>query len=273
MVKRKIIKIDEDLCDGCGSCVLACPENAIEIVDGKARVVRESHCDGLGACIGDCPAGALSLEEREAEEFDEDAARAAVEPARQARPPGRGRGCEDGPGEGEGKGGCPGALRGMGPGAGRLGSSKLAKRREMAEAGPAGPRIGAGGGVEASVRPQLSNWPVQMRLAHVDSASFDGARLLIAADCTAFASPRVHQDFIRGRTTLIGCPKLDERESFVDKLAAILAAHNVEDITVLEMEVPCCSNLEAFVRQAVKRAGKEVAVRSVILGIDGEVQG
>ena len=273
MVKRKIIKIDEDLCDGCGSCVLACPENAIEIVDGKARVVRESHCDGLGACIGDCPAGALSLEEREAEEFDEDAAKAAVEPARKARPPGRGRGCEDGGGPGEGAGGCPGVLRGMGPGAGRLGSSKLAGRRDMAEAGPAGPRIGAGGEAEASGLPQLSNWPVQMRLAHVDSASFDGARLLIAADCTAFASPRVHQDFIRGRVTLIGCPKLDERESFVDKLAAILAAHDVEDITVLEMEVPCCSNLEAFVRQAMKRAGKEVAVRSVVLGIDGEVQG
>ena len=271
MVNRKIIKIDEALCDGCGDCVLACPENAIEIVAGKAKVVRESLCDGLGACIGDCPAGALSLEEREAEEFDEDAARAAVESARQARLPGRGRGCEDGDRPAEGEGGCPMALRGTG--AGRLGSSKLAKRRKMAEAGPAGPRTGAGSEGEASGRPQLSNWPVQMRLAAVDSPSFDGARLLVAADCTAFASPRVHQDFIRGRVTLIGCPKLDERESFVERLAAILAAHDVEDITVLEMEVPCCSNLEAFVRQAMKRAGKEVAVRSVILGIDGEVQG
>lgn len=271
MVNRKIIKIDEALCDGCGNCVLACPENAIEIVGGKARVVRESLCDGLGACIGDCPTGALSMEEREAEEFDELAAKAAVESARLARQPGRGRGCEDGDGPAEGEGSCPASFRG--PGAGRLGSSKLAKRREMAEAGRAGPRIGAGGEVEASGRPELSNWPVQMRLAHVDSPHFDGARLLIAGDCTAFASPRVHQDFIRGRTTLIGCPKLDERESFVERLASILAAHDVEDITVLEMEVPCCSNLEAFIRQAIKMAGKEVPVRSVILGIDGEVQG
>jgi len=262
MVIRKIIKIDESLCDGCGNCILACPENAIEIINGKAKVVRESLCDGLGACIGKCPAGALSMEVREAEEFDELAAKAAVESARQARSPGRGRGCEDGPTEGEG--GCPAALWGTGAGAGRLASSKLAERRSS----PSGP-----GTAGDAPRPEISNWPVQMRLAAVDSPSFDGARLLIAGDCTAFASPAVHLDFIRGRTTLIGCPKLDERESFVERLAAILAAHNVEDITVLEMEVPCCSNLETFVRQAMKRAGKEVPMKSVILGIDGEVQG
>jgi NAD-dependent dihydropyrimidine dehydrogenase PreA subunit len=262
VVIRKIIKIDEALCDGCGNCVLACPENAIEIIGGKAKVVRESLCDGLGACIGNCPTGALSMEEREAEEFDELAAKAAVESAHRARSPGQSMGCEDEGGPGEGEGSCPMALRGKG--AGRLGSSKLAGRQNRAPASePAA----------AAIQPELSNWPVQMRLAHVDSPSFDGARLLIAGDCTAFASPRIHQDFIRGRTTLIGCPKLDERESFVERLAAILAVHNVEDITVLEMEVPCCSNLEAFVRQAMRRAGREVPLRSVILGIDGEVQG
>jgi len=262
VVIRKIIQIDEALCDGCGNCVLACPENAIEIIGGKAKVVRESLCDGLGACIGNCPTGALSMEEREAEEFDELAAKAAVESAHRARSPGQSMGCEDEGGPGEGEGSCPMALRGKG--AGRLGSSKLAGRQNRA---PASERTAA------AIQPELSNWPVQMRLAHVDSPSFDGARLLIAGDCTAFASPRIHQDFIRGRTTLIGCPKLDERESFVERLAAILAAHNVEDITVLEMEVPCCSNLEAFVRQAMRRAGREVPLRSVILGIDGEVQG
>ncbi|KUK44385.1 MAG: Iron-sulfur cluster-binding protein [Methanothrix harundinacea] len=260
MVIRKIIKIDEALCDGCGNCVLACPENAIEIVGGKAKVVRESFCDGLGACIGNCPTGALSMEEREAEEFDELAAKAAVESAQETTLPWHGMGCEDGPRVGEG--GCPMALRGTG--AGRLGSTKLAGRRSRAQdSGPAA----------TASQPELSNWPVQMRLATVDSPQFDGARLLIAGDCTAFASPTVHRDFIRGRTTLIGCPKLDERESFVERLAAILAAHDVEDITVLEMEVPCCSNLEAFVRQALKVAGKEAPVRSLILGIDGEVQG
>ncbi|MGB3944427.1 MAG: 4Fe-4S binding protein, partial [Methanothrix sp.] len=184
MVNRKIIKIDEDLCDGCGSCVLACPENAIEIVGGKARVVRESLCDGLGACIGDCPTGALSLEEREAEEFDELAAKAAVESTKRHHRPATG--CEDGPGDGEG--GCPMALRGTGAGAGRIASSKLAGRRRRSEI-DAEAKTAPG-----SALPQLSNWPVQMRLAAVDSPSFDGARLLIAADCTAFASPRVHQD-------------------------------------------------------------------------------
>jgi len=262
MVMRRIIKIDESLCDGCGNCILACPENAIEIIDGKAKVVRESLCDGLGACIGKCPTGALSMEEREAEEFDELAAKAAVESTKRHHRPATG--CEDGPGEGEG--GCPAALRGTGAGAGRLASSKLAGRRRRSEI-DAEAKAAPGGAL-----PELSNWPVQMRLAAVDSPSFDGARLLIAGDCTAFASPAVHRDFIRGRLTLIGCPKLDEREEFVERLAAILAAHDVEDITVLEMEVPCCSNLEAFVRQAMKRAGKEVAVKSFILGIDGEVQ-
>ncbi len=262
MVIRNIIKIDEALCDGCGSCVLACPENAIEIRDGKAKVVRESFCDGLGACIGECPTGALSIEEREAEEFDEQAVKEAAGSAKMAHEAG----------DEVQSGGCPVALRGTG--AGRLGSSKLADRRRSASDPAAG--IEAETEAEAAPgasRPELSNWPIQMRLAHVDAPYFDGARLLIAADCTAFASPAVHREFIRGRITLIGCPKLDERKSFVEKLAAILKAHEIEDITVLEMEVPCCSNLEAFVRQALKMAGKEVPVKSRILGIEGEVQG
>lgn len=260
MAKRKIIKIDEDLCDGCGNCVLACPENAIEIIDGKARVVKESFCDGLGACIGQCPQGALSIEEREAEEFDEQAVKAAVESAKLAH---------EAEGEDEPQsGGCPVALRGTGMG--RLGSSKLAGRRRRTSSPSAGIEAETAPG---AAQPELSNWPIQMRLAHVDAPYFDGARLLIAGDCTAFASPAVHQDFIKGRITLIGCPKLDERDSFVEKLAAILKAHDVEDITILEMEVPCCSNLEAFVRQALKMAGKDVPVKSVILGIEGEVEG
>lgn len=260
MVIRKIIKIDEFLCDGCGNCVLACPENAIEIRDGKAKVVRESFCDGLGACIGNCPTGALSIEEREAEEFDELAVKEAVESLKESHQAG----------DEVQSGGCPVALRGTG--AGRLGSSKLAGRRARVSGPSAGIEV-EDEKTSGTDQPELSNWPIQMRLAHVDAPYFDGARLLIAADCTAFASPAVHRDFIRGRTTLIGCPKLDERESFVERLAAILAAHEIEDITVLEMEVPCCSNLEAFVRQALKMAGKEVPLRSFILGIEGEVEG
>jgi len=262
VVRRKIIKIDEALCDGCGNCILACPENAIEIRDGKARVVKESFCDGLGACIGECPTGALSIEEREAEEFDELAVKAAVESAKLVHD--AGDELHGGP-----EGGCPVALRGTG--AGRLGSSKLAGRRRRAT-GPAAGIEDEAKTAPVAAQPELSNWPIQMRLAHADAPYFDGARLLIAADCTAFASPAVHRDFIQGRITLIGCPKLDERKSFVEKLASILATHEIEDIAVLEMEVPCCSNLEAFVRQALKMAGKEVPVKSFILGVEGEVR-
>ncbi len=263
MVRRKIIKIDESLCDGCGNCVLACPENAIEIIDGKARVVKESFCDGLGACIGECPIGALSIEEREAEELDELAVKAAAESAGLAHEAGHEPHEEQG-------GGCRVALGGTGMG--RLGTSKLAGRRRRAT-GPSAEIEAEAKAALGAAQPELSNWPIQMRLAHVDAPYFDGARLLIAADCTAFASPAVHREFIRGRITLIGCPKLDNRKSFVEKLAAILAAHDVEDMTVLEMEVPCCSNLEAFVWRALKMAGKNVPVKRFILGIEGEVQG
>ena len=232
MAVRKIIEIDEDLCNGCGRCVEACAEGAIEIRGDKAKVVRDVFCDGFGACLGECPQGALSIVEREAEPFDEGAAKRHVE-ARKA------------PAEG----GCPSAV-------------------PMVMRPMAGPVTPGGEGSE------LTNWPVQMRLVSPDAPYFKGARLLLAGDCTAFAFAAMHPSFIRGRTTVIGCPKLDENEEFVDKLAAILATNDVKDITVVHMEVPCCGQMKRLVHEARRRSKSDVPVigytirRTGVLGRD-----
>lgn len=234
MVERKIIKIDESQCTGCGECITACAEGAIELKGGKARVVSDSFCDGLGACLSVCPAGALTIEERDLEEFDEAAVKkyqrqkgialspctvpVSLTPAANA--------CEDG--------------------------------------GPETEKAGA----EIA---QLSNWPIQMRLMRPGAPYLKGARLLVAADCTAFAYPGIQQDFIKGRVTLVGCPKLDETEPFVGKLAEILKANDIKDITVLHMTVPCCSQLDRLVLEAVKRSGKKVPVESYVIGIKGNL--
>ena len=251
MVKRNIIKIDESLCNGCGSCVIACSEGAIEMVDGKARVVRESFCDGLGACIGECPTGALTIERRDAEAFDE---KAAVEHLQQSKAAG----------------------------------SALAENRakQEGESGPVAPCVlpihqpqrssmGAGEGPgqhsnKLGPSSQLSSWPIQMRLAHTDAPYFKDASLLIAADCSAFACP-VISEFIRKRVVLIGCPKLDQSETFISKLAEILNSNEIRDIAVLRMEVPSCYHIINLVEQAMKRSGKNIPLDHFICMIDGKV--
>ncbi len=250
MVERNIIRIDEALCNGCGSCVIACSEGAIEMVDGIARVVRESCCDGLGACIGECPTGALTIERREAEAFDD---KAAAEHSQQAK-------------------------------AGS--SSPAAKAEKEGESGPVAPcdlsihrmpgsQMSGGEGPGKHLKKlgpfsQLSSWPVQMRLAHTDAPYFKDASLLIAADCSAFACPII-SEFIRKRVVLIGCPKLDPGEPFVSKLTEILNSNEIRDITVLRMEVPCCSHLFSLVIQAIKRSGKNIPLDQFICMIDGKV--
>jgi NAD-dependent dihydropyrimidine dehydrogenase PreA subunit len=255
MVKRNIIKIDESLCDGCGSCVIACSEGAIEIVDGKAKVVRESFCDGLGACIGECPKGALTIERREAEAFDE---KAAAEHSRQSRAlqSANAERAEGHEGESEPKSPCDLPIH-------RMPGSQMERGEEQGE-GPGKhlKRLGPGS--------QLSSWPVQMRLAHTDAPYFKEASLLIAADCSAFACPMI-SEFIRRRVVLIGCPKLDPGEPFVSKLTEILSSNDIRDITVLRMEVPCCSHLIGLVEQAIERSGKKIPLDQFICMIDGKV--
>jgi NAD-dependent dihydropyrimidine dehydrogenase PreA subunit len=237
MVVRNIIKIDEALCNGCGNCIIACSEGAIKLVDGKARVVSDTFCDGLGACIGECPVGALTIEQREAEAFDEEAAKAHLD-----RTKGQLREKQD---------------------SGPIAPCNVAFHRQL-DAGP-GRHMR-----KLSSSSQLSSWPIQMRLAHTDAPYFKGARLLIAADCSAFACPSI-SEFIKGRVVLIGCPKLDETGSFVGKLAEIIRSNEIKEITILHMEVPCCSNLVRLVLQSIRKSGKDMPYEQFICTIDGSV--
>jgi NAD-dependent dihydropyrimidine dehydrogenase PreA subunit len=229
LVTRKIIDIDEALCNGCGQCVIACAEGAIEIWKGKAKVVSESFCDGLGACLGKCPTGALRIEEREASAFDAHA----VEEHLAERPKDIGLA-------------CPSSF-----------FSRIPVPKAESDSGRQGP--------------QLSNWPIQLRLAHPTSPYFKEAHLLLAADCSAFAYANMHLDFIKGKTTIIACPKLDEVQASVEKLAEILTLNDIKDITVVRMEVPCCSGLNMIVKKALERSKKQVPVITVTIGTDGSI--
>jgi NAD-dependent dihydropyrimidine dehydrogenase PreA subunit len=244
---RKIIKIDESLCNGCGECISACAEGAIELHDGKARVVSDSFCDGLGACLAVCPQGALRIEEREADQFDEIAAKKHL---KAAKPAGRaGLNGQSGPHE------CAGAAS---PCTAPISMKREGRMNKMEKKGEIGEN-------------DLCGWPIQMRLVRPWAPYLQGARLLVAGDCTAFAYPAIQEDFIRGRVALVGCPKLDETEPFVEKLAEILRQNEIKDISVLHMTVPCCSQLQTLVAEAVRLSGKDVPVKSHVVGIEGKL--
>ena len=235
---RTIIRIDEEKCNGCGQCVEACAEGAIQLVDGKARLVSESYCDGLGACIGECPQGAISFERRVAEEFDERAVEAHL------RQTGRAPATPHAHDHAR----CPGAAA-----------------RQFQPAGHAGRSTG-----QASA---LGQWPVQLALVPPTAPYFQGADLLVTADCVPFAYADYHADLLSGKAVVVGCPKLDDAEFYVQKLGAILSASDIRSITVAIMEVPCCRGLERIVRRAVAQAGKHLPVEVVTIGIQGEKVG
>lgn len=222
---RRIIKIDEEKCSGCGLCVRACHEGAIGMADGKARLMREDYCDGLGDCLPACPENAISFEEREAPAYNESAVLAAKKNSVHT--------------------GCPGtAVRAIA----RNRSEPVAVRTESC----------------------LSQWPVQIKLVPVNAAFFQGADLLIAADCSAYAYGHFHEDFIRGRVTLIGCPKLDQTD-YAEKLAEIFAANDIKSITVARMQVPCCGGLENAVKRALLASGKSIPCRVAVISTDGKI--
>lgn len=228
---RKIIKIDEEKCNGCGACAAACHEGAIEMIDGKAKLTREDYCDGLGDCLPACPTDAISFEEREAPAYNEAAVLAAKQKKKQASLP-----C-----------GCPGS------------QAKAIARESQT--------------VSASVSPvtsQLSQWPVQIKLLPIQAPYFENANLLIAADCTAYAYGNFHQEFIQNRVTLIGCPKLDEGD-YAEKLTAILANNNIQSVTVVRMEVPCCGGIENAAKRALQASGKFIPWRVVTISTDGKI--
>ena len=256
-VRRKIVKIDRDKCNGCGACAGACQEGAIQMIGGKATVVREDYCDGLGNCLPHCPTGAISIEEREAVPFDEAAVKAAQEAlaAKNAAPA---------------SGGCPGSTtraipRPLPAGAPHMcpGSMARALQRGAAEA----PETA---GAPADLRSRLSQWPVQIRLVPVNAPYFKNASLLIAADCTAYAYGAFHRDFIKNRVVLIGCPKLDEGD-YSEKLTEIIKNNDVKSVTIVRMEVPCCGGLEKAARAALMNSGKFIPWQVVTIGVDGRV--
>ncbi len=226
---RKIIHINEEKCNGCGACANACHEGAIEMVDGKAKLIRDDYCDGMGDCLPECPTGAITFTEREAAAYDE----TAVEEHKKRKS--------------AAFHGCPGhALRSF--------------DRTAAAASPA-----------TGTQSELRQWPCQIKLVPVNAPYFNGAKLLIAADCTAYAYARVHEEFMRGKITIIGCPKLDDID-YTDKLTQIISSNDIQSVTVLRMEVPCCGGLEHAAINALKNSGKFIPWQVVTFRVDGNVK-
>lgn len=236
-MKRKIVRIDEEKCNGCGLCVEACHEGALQLVEGKARLVSESYCDGLGDCLPECPTGAITIEEREAAAYDEEAVQRNMNAINNAPEK---LAC-----------GCPGTSARIIDRNGCNHETMVPQKAPASES-------------------RLRQWPCQLRLVPVNAPYLDGASLLVAADCTAYAYANMHNDFMHGRTTLIGCPKLDGID-YSEKLTEILKAHEIRSITVLRMEVPCCGGLVNAVRQALVSSGKMIPWRVVTISTDGRI--
>jgi ferredoxin len=235
-MKRKIIEIDESLCNGCGQCVTGCAEGALEIINGVAKIVADHFCDGLGACIGHCPTGALQIIEREAPEFDEAAVEAHLSQLPKHFAPSR----------------CP--------------SSQAMSLSPCQSANV--PTTQTTGGASA-----LASWPIKLRLVPPDAPFLKGARLLLTSDCVPPAFPAFLSAFLPGRIALLGCPKFDDAKSYVDKLADILRVNDIQDVTVLQMEVPCCAGMSRIAALAVAASGKNVPVTQVVVTRRGEIAG
>jgi ferredoxin len=246
-IMRKIIEIDEELCDGCGNCVLACAEGAIQIIDGKAKVIADKYCDGLGACIGDCPQDALKIIEREADDFDEEAVevllkRQKEEKEKQAQSSDCGCGC----------------------------SSTKMQTFPTAQAGSCAsankPSSQPAGGASC-----LGHWPVQIRLVPAGAPFLKNSNLVIAADCVPVAYPSFHADFLKGNTVMIGCPKFDNPEETVEKLSQVFQTSGIKSITAVIMEVPCCSALPVIIKKALEQSGVDIPYKEAVIGFQGNI--
>ncbi len=242
-VTRKIIQIDDELCDGCGNCVPSCAEGAIQIVDGKAKVIADKYCDGLGACLGDCPQGALEVIEREADEFDEEAVEELLKKQKAE-------------GKAPVSGGCPSAALKTFPIADEGHACNCANE---AKAQPSG-------GPSA-----LGHWPVKIRLVPAGAPFLKGSDLLIAADCVPVAFPSFHKQFLSGKTVMTGCPKFDDAEGYVEKLAQVFAESGIKSITSVVMEVPCCSGMPIIIKKALEKAGVDLPFTEVVVSAQGEI--
>lgn len=232
---RKIINIDENKCNGCGLCAVACHEGAIGMVNGKARLLRDDYCDGLGDCLPACPAGAITFMEREAAPYDEEAVKAHLQTQMAAKPSAE-------------------LVADIKPFSGNIGRSEADDAKDN------------------HVASELTRWPVQLKLAQVTAPYFNNADLLLAADCTAYAYGDFHRYFMKNKITLIGCPKLDSL-NYADKLAEILKNNDIKSLTIARMEVPCCSGLEQAAKEALRRSGKRLPLHVAVISTDGRIVG
>lgn len=260
---REIVHIDEEKCNGCGLCVPACAEGAIQLINGKAKLIADNLCDGIGACLGHCPQGAIIIEKRAAAEFDEEAVAEHLHAAATVAPPAPASVC-----------GCPSAAvksfappeHGHGHGHGHGGGCPSAALRNFAPVSAANADV-------AGDRPsELRQWPVQMHLVPPTAPFLNGADLLLAADCAPFAYADFHRDLLKGKALLIGCPKLDDGQAYLEKLTAMLRLNTIKSLTVAHMEVPCCSGLIQIAKRAIADSGKEVPLTTIRIGIQGDVK-
>lgn len=242
-MKRKVIEINEERCNGCGLCATACHEGAIEIINGKAKLVSDKYCDGLGDCLPACPTDAIHLVEKETLAYDEAAVAQRMAAKKEHE-------------EGKMPCGCPGTM------AKRLAQPVAEEFKNVVEVKSAA----------TTAASQLRQWPVQLKLVNVEADYFDGADLLIAADCTAYAYANFHEDFIKNHITVIGCPKLDDNSYYQEKLAEILAHNDIKSITVVRMEVPCCSGIVNSVKGAMLKAQIIVPYQEIVIGLDGKLK-
>jgi Pyruvate/2-oxoacid:ferredoxin oxidoreductase delta subunit len=272
MAKRNIVHIDQDKCDGCGLCVTACAEGAIQLVDGKAKLVSDIYCDGLGACLGHCPRDAIRIEVRDAAEFDEEKVRKHL--AAQGRPftPQAHASPAPAPHSHGHAGGCPGSamrsLLGGGAGGGCPGTRLRQMQKKPADVSGACPSVPA---TADSAPSELTHWPVQLRLVPSSAPFLAGADVLLVGDCVPFACADFHSRFLRGKPVLVACPKLDDSDANIDRLAGVLAEGGVKSVTVVHMEVPCCRGLVHQLKQAAAITGSAVPLRTAVVGINGAV--
>jgi NAD-dependent dihydropyrimidine dehydrogenase PreA subunit len=250
-MKRKIITINKDICDGCGNCVSACSEGALQIVDGKAQLVKEEFCDGFGDCIGECPTGALVIKEQEAKPFDIEATKAFLLQTQGEKAVRR---MEEAQKKHEGKEktplpcGCPGSM-----------AHTIQKITINSENSP------------QNVASQLRNWPVQIHLLPIKAPYYQGADLLVAADCCAYVYGGFHAEFVKGHTLAIGCPKLDNPDAYKEKLTAILSENDIRSVSVVYMEVPCCMGIVKLLEDAIRESGKHIPIRKTRISIQGQI--
>ena len=250
---RRVIHIDQEKCNGCGICANACHEGAIGIVDGKAQLLRDDYCDGLGDCLPTCPTGAITFVEREAAAYDEEAVKAHMERRKQEQAAGHGSVSHTEPAkEAVAFTGCPGSR------ARQISREETDAAQNEAPAAP------------LHLQSQLTNWPVQIKLAPVRAPYFNKARLLIAADCTAYAYANFHQEFLKGKVALIGCPKLDDVD-YSEKLTEMIQNNDIQSVTIVRMEVPCCGGLQHAAMTALQNSGKFIPWQVVTISVDGKI--